>query len=66
MIEYKGVDLIIEAALKLKENPEIKYHINLIGSGIDVNKIQNKIKAYNLQNYIQLIDFVEKRTYKIY
>ena len=61
MIEYKGVDLIIEAALKLKENPEIKYHINLIGSGIDVNKIRNKIKTYNLQNYIQLIDFVEKK-----
>ena len=60
MIGYKGVDLIIEAALKLKENPEIKYHINLIGSGIDVNKIRNKIENYNLENYIQLIDFVER------
>lgn len=60
MIGYKGVDLIIEAALKLKEKSEIKYHINLIGSGIDFNKIQKKIETYNLQNYVQLIDFVER------
>ena len=60
MIDYKGVDLIIDAVLRLREKPEINFHINLIGSGVDFNKIQNKIKSYNLQKFVKLINFVER------
>ena len=44
----------------MREKPEINFHINLIGSGVDFNKIQNKIKSYNLQKFVKLINFVER------
>ena len=60
VIDYKGVDLIIDAALRLREKPEINFHINLIGSGVDFNKIQNRIESSNLQKFVKLINFVER------
>jgi len=61
MIDYKGVDLIIDAVFRLRKKPEINFHINLIGSGVDFNKIENKIKSYNLQGFVKLINFVERK-----
>jgi len=59
-INYKGIDLIIEAAFKLKKVSGVDFKIDLIGTGIEINNIKKQIKDYDLEKFITVINFVEK------
>jgi len=49
-IPLQGVDVIIEAAILLKNNKDILFE--LIGNGVQFEKIKNKIKKHNLTNVL--------------
>jgi glycosyltransferase involved in cell wall biosynthesis len=47
-IPLQGVDIIIESAILLKEYKDIQFE--LIGNGVQYEKVKKKIKEYNLTN----------------
>jgi len=55
-IPLQGVDVIIEAAILLKENKDILFE--LIGNGVQFEAVKKKIKKYNLTN-VSLIGWVK-------
>lgn len=56
MVQGKGQDLIIEAAKVLIEKNCIDYHITLIGNGVNESLLKQKVKDYNLNQYISFED----------
>ena len=60
-LNYKGIDLIIEAALKLKISG-VDFKIDLIGTGIEINNIKKQIKHYDLEKFITVINFLKKKS----
>ncbi len=50
LIYRKGIDLLVEAAKRLLEK-EIKFHIVLVGSGLEEIELKNMITLYGLDNY---------------
>ena len=51
LINRKGIDLLIEAA-KLLHHKNIKFHIVLVGSGSEENKLKEMVSDANLNNFI--------------
>ncbi|MFW9990253.1 MAG: glycosyltransferase family 4 protein, partial [Candidatus Odinarchaeota archaeon] len=54
----KGQHLIIEACKQLKDN-KIKFHLTLIGDGIQKKTYVELIHKYNLEDYVDLIKWIE-------
>ena len=48
MGKANGLDFLIEAAMRLKENPDI--HFVLIGEGREKSRLRKKVKEFNLTN----------------
>ena len=57
----KGFTDLIDIIDELRNsNPDLKFHLDLIGSGSEKNKIVDKIYQYNLNDYITLHGFLKK------
>ena len=50
MVDYKGVDLLIDS-LKLIDN-NLEYKLNVLGDGVDKNFLVEKVKDFKLENKI--------------
>lgn len=50
LIHRKGIDLLIEAAKSLIQK-EIEFHIVLVGSGPEEDKLKKMVASYGLENY---------------
>ncbi len=61
MVQYKGVDLIIEAAQMLDDNKNFNFKVDLIGSGVELNNLKSKIKNFNLNSIIKIHEFIEQK-----
>lgn len=55
----KGFDMLIEVAKKLKERTT-NFKWEILGEGEDREKLENKIKEYELEQYVELMGRVEK------
>jgi glycosyltransferase involved in cell wall biosynthesis len=60
MVHYKGIDLIIDAAKKMKDENHFNFHIDLIGSGILFDVFEKEIKHLGLDNSISMHHFAQK------
>ena len=60
MVHYKGIDLIIDAAKKMKDENHFNFHIDLIGSGILFDVFEKEIKHLGLDNNISMHHFAQK------
>ena len=60
MVHYKGVDLIIDAAKKMKDENEFNFHIDLIGSGILYDVFGKRDKTLGLDQHISMHHFAQK------
>lgn len=58
LLKHKRVDLIVEAVAKLKKNnPSIRAII--IGNGPEKENISKLINEYKLEDYIEMLDFID-------
>lgn len=53
-ISWKHPELVVDLALRLRDSG-YGFHINMIGTGLMYEKIQNMINSLNLGNYITLL-----------
>ena len=60
MVHYKGIDLIIDAAKKMKDENRFNFHIDLIGTGILFDVFEKEIKHLGLDNSISMHHFAQK------
>lgn len=60
MVHYKGIDLIIDAAKKMKYENNINFHIDLIGSGILYDVLEKEIVHLGLSENISMHQFAQK------
>ena len=57
----KGFVDLIEVINEFRcENPDIKFHLDLIGDGAEKNKIIDKIYSYGLNDYIKVHGFLKR------
>ncbi|MDO8522670.1 MAG: glycosyltransferase family 4 protein, partial [bacterium] len=54
----KGLEYLVEAVHKLKEEEKLKFNLIIIGSGEDFEKIKKEVIRLNLENEIILAGFV--------
>jgi glycosyltransferase involved in cell wall biosynthesis len=60
MVHYKGIDLIIDAAKKMKYENDFNFHIDLIGSGILYDDLEKEIVHLGLNENISMHQFAQK------
>ncbi|MDO8523094.1 MAG: glycosyltransferase family 4 protein, partial [bacterium] len=54
----KGLEYLVEAIQKLKEEGKLKFHLVIIGGGEDFEKIKQEVNRLDLENEILLAGFV--------
>ena len=62
IVEYKGVDLLIEALNKLIFSENKKLKLLVIGSGVELSHIKNQTNLLGLNNFVEFMDFVDQNT----
>ena len=60
IVEYKGIDLLINAVSRIISLEHKKIKLLIIGSGIELNNIKNQSYLLGLNNHIEFIDFVNQ------
>ena len=62
IVEYKGVDLLIEALNKLIFSENKKLKLLVIGSGVELSHIKNQTNLLGLNDFVEFMDFVDQNT----